>query len=97
LTDTHSIVDYLAVETVSPKEKQHRMKMEIQYARDTSLSVPKNNAVFKIRTPEVAGRKSRDLTACEFGNNLKTLIEKKSAAAGKTVTMTDFIATLQTM
>ena len=48
----------------------------------------------KTRAPRTAGKKSRDLTASEFGTNLKTLITKKSAAAGKVITVQDFIQTL---
>ena len=93
-TDVESIDKYLADETVSMKEKQRRMKTEVQYARDTSLSVPRNNAVFTIRAPKTADKKSRDLTASEFGTNLKTLNMKKSAAAGKLINAQDFIQTL---
>ena len=88
---TESIDKYLADETVSMKEKQRRMKTEVQYARDTSLSIPRSNVVFKTRAPKTADNKFRDLAASEFGTNLKTLNTKKSAAAGKLITVQDFV------
>ena len=75
-TDVESIDKYLEDETVSMKGKQRRMKTEVQYVRDTSMSVPRNNAVFKTRAPKTAGKRSRDLTAPEFGTYLKTLIKE---------------------
>ena len=91
------IDDYLSNDRIPLKEKQKRMKVEVQYSRDTSLSVPKNNPVFKIRAPKQAGKKSRELTAAEFGENLKILLDKKNAAAGKTVTISDFMTTLNSL
>ena len=49
------------------------MKVEVQYSRDKSLSVPKNNHVFKTRAPKQAGKKSGELSAAEFGDNLMIL------------------------
>ena len=73
------------------------MKKEVQYAGDTSLSIPHTNPVFGIRAPKQVGKKSRELNAEEFGTNLKTLIEKKTAAHGKNVTISQFISTLESM
>ena len=70
------------------------MKAEVQVARDTSLSVPKCNPVFKIRSSKTPAKPSRQLTAVEFGQNLKALIEKKLAASGKVVTIASFMENL---
>ena len=48
------------------KLMQKRMKMEVQYARDTSILLPKNDPLFKIRKMDVKG-KQRDKNAMEFG------------------------------
>ena len=67
------------------------MKTEVMYARDTSLSVPKTNPVFRIRTMKVHGKKSRQLTPEEFGDNLKILLNKKIEALGKSVSIKAFV------
>ena len=46
------------------------MKIEVMYSRDTSLSVPKNNPVFRTRSRKVPGQKSRQLTFREFADNI---------------------------
>ena len=58
------------------KEKQKRMKREIQYARDTSTLLPKTDPLFKIRRTDVNG-KQRDKTAVEFGEALKVFLGRK--------------------
>ena len=73
------------------------MKMEIQYARDTSLSVPKTNRVFHIRAPKVPGMKASDLSAEELNENLKTLISKTIAAAGKFISIQKFMQAMDTL
>ena len=96
-TDVYSIDSYLADESLLMKERKSRMKMEIQYARDTSLSIPRKNPVFRIRKQKSARKKAQELSAFEFGENLKSLITKKNAAMGKEVTIEDFISTLDSM
>ena len=96
-TDPDDIDAYLLDDTIKTDDKRKRMKKEIQYSRDTSLSVPRNNPVFKIRAPKQTGVKSRELTPSEFGINLKVLLEKKVAASGRNVTIKDFVATLDAM
>ena len=96
-TSEADIEKYLSDGTISMKEKRKRMKMEVQYARDTSLSIPKSNPLFRIRTFKQVGKKARDLSAQEFGENLKQVINKKLAACGKEVTVSDFIGTLDTL
>ena len=44
--------------------------------------------------PKQSEKKSKELTAEEFGNNMKSLISKKTAATGKNVTIAEFIGTL---
>ena len=70
------------------------MKVEIQVARDTSLSLPKSSSIFCIRTSKTPGKSSRDLKPIEFGQNLKTLLDKKLSAAGKVITIATFMENL---
>ena len=94
-TSVSCVDDFLSNDSIATDEKRKRMKMEVQYARDTSLSIPRCNPIFRIRTGKVSGKKSRDLTPIEYGENIKTLIDKKSKAAGKEVSIDDFIKTLE--
>lgn len=51
------------------KEKQNRLKAEIQYCRDTCISLQRDNAMFKIMN--VVGNKRSTKSAIEFAENLK--------------------------
>ena len=73
------------------------MKTEVMYARDTSLSVPKSNPVFRIRSLKIHGQKSHQLTPAEFGQNLKILMEKKIQALDKNISIKLFVDKLDTM
>ena len=55
---------------IQQMEKKARMKMEEQYARDTSLS-----ECFTFAHQEIPGMKASDLSAKEFCENLKISIE----------------------
>ena len=57
------------------------MKMEIQYARDTSTLLPKVDPLFRIRKTLPSG-KQRDKTSTEFGEALKVLLGKKGDRVG---------------
>jgi hypothetical protein len=46
-------VDSYLASNIREKEKVTRLKTEIQYARDTSLSLNKSSPVFKIRTTKI--------------------------------------------
>ena len=96
-TDPDSVDKFLTDDTIKADDKRKRMKKEVQYCSDTSLSVPRKNPVFKIRAPKQTGVKSRELTAEEFGINLKVLLGKKVAASGQNVSINDFIKTLDAM
>ena len=93
-TNTKDVDDYLGNDDIDEKEKSRRMKLEIMFARDTSLSVPKSNSVFRIRTMKVQGKKSRQLSSQEFGNNLKMLLDIKCSALDKTISIKTFIQKL---
>ena len=90
-TSCKEIDDFLENDIVELKVKVSRMTTEVMYARDTSLSVPKTNPVFRIRTMKVHGMKSRQLTPKEFGDNLKVLLNKKFEALDKSVSLKTFV------
>ena len=55
--------------------KAQRMRREVTYARDTSVSFPRNHQVFRIMNTSVTPR--RLLTPQEFGVNLKLYLGKQ--------------------
>ena len=77
--------------------KKRRMKTEVQYSRDSSIYLPKNNPVFKIRKRKGKGEKQQDLSPLEFGENLKILISKKISSLDKKVTIASFVSVMDSM
>ncbi|XP_057709633.1 uncharacterized protein LOC130927686 [Corythoichthys intestinalis] len=76
-TSAEEVDTFLADMTANNmKEKQERMKTEMQYARDTSTLLPKTDPLFKIRKTDING-KQRDKTAQEFGEALKVFLGRK--------------------
>ena len=75
-TCTEEVDEYLISKRFSDNEKQKRMRDEITYARDTSLSLPRASPLFKIYDTTVTPR--RLFTAEQFGNNLKLYLGKRS-------------------
>ena len=67
------------------KAAQNRMKAEVQYARESSTSLPKVDPLFRIMV-SIPGKKRRDKTADEFGVALKALYGKR---AGKSTVSLD--------
>ena len=93
-TSTQEIDIFLKREDIGEKVKANRMKTEVMVARDTSLSLPKNNPVFRIRTIKIQGKKTRQLNPEEFGDNLKILLNKKLEAADRSVSIKSFVQTI---
>ena len=48
-TDPNEVNEFLQNSSISEKDGLKRMKMEVIYARDTSLSFPKISSLFRIR------------------------------------------------
>ena len=69
-------VDQFTNKDITENEKQNRLKLEIQYARETSVLIPKDHQMFKIMTTTDAKRKIK--SSSEFANNLKLLFGKTS-------------------
>ena len=90
-TSAEEVEAYMANKSINEVQKSSRLKMEVQYARDTSLSLPKSSAVFRImKKKEPSG--SRQLSALEFSENLTKLLDKKKGACGKTVSISNFMS-----
>ena len=54
---------------IEPKVKQARMKMEVKFARDSSITLPRVDPLFTIQITQ-ANKKRRDKTVLEFGESL---------------------------
>jgi hypothetical protein len=70
-------VDTFLEQAMDPKVKQRRMKMELQFARDSSTLLPKVDPLFKIQITLPTGKR-RDKTAGEFGQALKCFLGKRA-------------------
>ena len=75
-TNSDEVQMYLDDSLIDIKEKQRRFKREVQFARDSSTTLPKVSPIFKI---QVIGqdKKRRDKTASEFGEALKVYLGKR--------------------
>ena len=65
------------MEGITDREKQLRMKKEIQFARESSTTLPSNDPLFKIQVSLPTGKR-RDKTAQEFGDSLMVFLGKKA-------------------
>ena len=79
----HEIDKYLNNSSISKKTKKNRLKIEVQYTRDSSLTLPRSNLIFRIRKKSHKEGKMQDLTYEEFGENLKILLTKKVSSLNK--------------
>ena len=86
-TDASDIDRYLESEKDQTKA-QNRLKKEVQYARDTSRSLPRTSHLFKIMSQDSTTKRRRTKTAVEFAVNLKSLLQRSSKQSE--VTMTEF-------
>ena len=59
------------------KAEQKRLKMEIQFARESSTLLPSVDPLFKIMVKQPNGKR-RMKTAIEFGEDLASFLGKKS-------------------
>ena len=75
-TSAEEVGAFLDDTTQNEKKKKKRMKLEIQYARDTSTPLPKVEPLFRIRMT-MANGKQRDKTSTEFGGAMKVLLGQK--------------------
>lgn len=75
-TNADEVALYLARTDLNEKEKQSRMKKEMQFARESSTTLPSCDPLFKIQVT-MPNKKRRDKTACEFGDSLMAFLGKK--------------------
>ena len=96
-TSCLEINNYLTNKDIPENMKKKRMKMEVQYARDSSLTLPRTNQVFRIRKRIHKEDKLRDLTPEEFGENLKMLITKKLSSLDKKISIESFVSAMESL
>ena len=68
-TDAVEVVKYLAEPTLSEKVKQQRLKLEVQFARESTTLLPKVDPLFRIQITLPNGKRWMK-TAAEFGEAL---------------------------
>ena len=78
---------YMAREDVTPKEKDTRLYLEVRYARDSCLSLPKSSDIFRLK------RAYKNLSVDEYSTNLKIYFDKVETNAS--ATRMDFLAALE--
>ena len=77
-THVDDVQRYLDDMTVNDELKKKRMKMEVQFARDSSTTLPKTSQLFRIMVTHPQTKKRRDKTAEEFGESLMSYLGKKT-------------------
>ena len=79
-TDAVQVQEYLAMPGLSEKEKQARLKKELQFARESSTTLPSVDPLFRIQVT-LPNKRRRDKTAKEFGESLMAFLGKKAESA----------------
>ena len=74
-TDAVEVEEFLSQE-IPQKERKLRMKLELQFARDSSTLLPKVDPLFKVQVTMPSGKR-RDKTPEEFGEALQSFLGKK--------------------
>ena len=68
---------YLDKEELSEREKQKRLKKEVQFARESTTTLPSSDTLFNIQV-KLPNKKRRDKNSEEFGASLMTFLGKKA-------------------
>ena len=76
-TDADEVMVYVGDPEITEKEKKVRMKMELQFARDSSTTLPKADPLFRVMVT-LPNKKERDKTAEEFGEAMMAFLGKQS-------------------
>ena len=76
-TDADEVKVYVGDNDITEKEKKVRMKMELQFARDSSTTLPKTDPLFRVMIT-LLNKKKRDKTAEEFGEAMMAFLGKQS-------------------
>ena len=72
-TSQGEVSHYTSLKNRDKTTKQKRMKMEVQFARESSTHLPKSDRLIRIRVT-LPNKKRRDKTAEEFAVALKALL-----------------------
>ena len=83
------VEEYVAKEDLTPKEKDTRLYLEVRYACDSCLSLPKSSDIFRLK------RAYKNLSMDEYSTNLKIYFDKVETNAS--ATRMDFLAALETL
>ena len=75
-TDADQVKEYMDSSLVEG-EKQTRLKKELQFARESSTTLPSVDPLFRIQVRLPTGRR-RDKTAAEFADSLSAFLGKKA-------------------
>ena len=79
-TDTAEVEKYLESPTISKKLKKERMKMELQFARDSSITLPKCDPLFRVMVTMPNNRSSeRPLSVAFLGKQSDRVILEYSS------------------
>ena len=79
-TNSDMVKEYVEADDLSEKTKQKRLKLEVQFARESSTTLPHVDPIFKIQVT-LPTKKRRDKTADEFAASLMAYLGKKSDKA----------------
>ena len=90
-TSAEDVDEFMEVEKESSK-KQRRLKLEVQFARESSTCLPKTNPLFRIQVT-LPNKSRRDKTDLEFCVALKAILGKRSESS--TVSMDQFRNSLE--
>ena len=76
-TDSREVEIFLEVTNLDDRAKQQRLKLEIQFARESSTLLPSVDPIFKIMKTQPNGKRKMK-TAHEFGEALMSFLGKRS-------------------
>ena len=75
-TDSDEVEEFLADQSVDKNTKQQRMKLEIQFARESTTLLPKVDPIFRIMVTLPSGKR-RTKSAYEFGEALMSYLGRR--------------------
>ena len=76
-TNAEEVEKYMLDTDVTEVNKQKRLKKEMQFARESSTTLPRVDPIFKIQVVQ-ATKKRRDKNAMEFAESLMVYLGKKA-------------------
>ena len=79
-TDAEQVQEYLNKPDLTEKEKQARLKKDLQFARESSTTLPSVDPLFRIQVT-LPNKRRRDKTSTEFGGSLMAFLGKKAKSA----------------